>query len=319
MLAMFAGNFAAYLGNGTLARLLKAAYPTFVCAIYPSSLVILLVLAAVIAAWLGATVTALFAPAAVAVSVAIGLFAIFVARGLELLDRFFKIYWLNRIYSFNRQQAKRRVAGLEERINQFASILAAARRQDQTAEILLIGHSTGCQIATAVLAETVRQLRDTGVRPRFSFLTLGNNMTMLSWQPEASWFCKQISTVANQPAIDWIDFSIVSDGACFALHDPVAAAGVQRCDNSGNLKILNVRNFNLYSKASLDSMRFNKLLLHFQYMMAPETAGEYDFFRIVAGTKSLWERYKNQKSITNYEGVRLRIFKSNGPADNSNS
>jgi hypothetical protein len=310
MLSMFGANFAAYLGNGTLARLLRTAYPTFICAAYPSALVAVLLLAAAIAGWAAAAVASLLAPAIVSAVIAAAVLLFVTAKGLPLLNRRFNIFWLNRIYAFNRQQAKRQVAGLEKRIRAFAGIIAAARKSDPEAEILLIGHSTGCQIALSVLAETIRQLDGSGIAPRISFLTLGSNMTMLSWQKEAGWFHDDIKAVASEPTIRWVDFSIISDGACFALHDPVAAAGVRRPKGSpDNLKLLNVRNFNLFSQASLDRMRPDKLLLHFQYMMAPEKIGEYDFFRIIAGAQSLWHRYRDRDSVTAFEGVRLNIFR----------
>ncbi len=37
---------------------------------------------------------------------------------------------------------------------------------------------------------------------------------MLSWQDEASWFCRQLERVAKDPAINWVDFSAAQDGAC---------------------------------------------------------------------------------------------------------
>lgn len=311
MLSMFGSNFAAYLGNGTLARLLRTAYPTFICAAYPSALVAVLLLAAVIAGWVAAAVASLLAPAIVSTVIAAGVLLFVTAKGLPLLNRHFNIFWLNRIYAFNRQQAKRRVAGLEERIRTFGGIVAAARKSDPEAEILLIGHSNGCQVALSVLAEAVRRLESNGIAPRISFLTLGSNMTMLSWQKEAGWFHEDIRTVASEPAIRWIDFSMVSDGACFPLHDPVNAASVQRDAGApGNLKLLNVRNFNLFTQTTLDRMRPDKLLVHFQYMMAPEKIGEYDFFRIIAGTQTLWHRYRDRDSVTGFEGARLKIFRS---------
>ena len=46
---------------------------------------------------------------------------------------------------------------------------------------------------------------------------------------------------------------------------------------------------------------------HFQYIMAAEIAGSYDYFQITAGNMRLWDRYAGQASVTDFNRLRLKL------------
>jgi hypothetical protein len=41
--------------------------------------------------------------------------------------------------------------------------------------------------------------------------------------------------------------------------------------------------------------------MHFQYLMATELPGDYDYFAITAGGKTLWDRFANHNSVVTYK------------------
>lgn len=311
MLKITFSNLFIYLRNGTISRTLRASYPAFFCGIIPSAFTIALFLASLALAAITGWLLSLALPGYVALAPAAIVLALAIVKGLNILDRRFRIHWLNRVYYFNVEQAERRVPGLEERVRRFGEIVADAHEEGEADEILIVGHSTGCQLAVSVVAEAIRQLKTRGeTSPRLSFLTLGSGANMLSWHPASGWFHEDLATAAFEPGVHWIDFSIASDGACYAMSDPLHAAGIAQKEGAEpSPKLLNVRLFKLLPPDKLKSLEKNRLLLHFQYLMAPEIAGEYDFFRITCGARTLRARYAERAPVTNFTKTQFAMFR----------
>jgi hypothetical protein len=45
--------------------------------------------------------------------------------------------------------------------------------------------------------------------------------------------------------------------------------------------------------------------MHFQYLMAGDRLGRYDYFKIIAGPLRLQDRYADNDSIKDYSGLRM--------------
>jgi hypothetical protein len=45
--------------------------------------------------------------------------------------------------------------------------------------------------------------------------------------------------------------------------------------------------------------------MHFQYLMAGDRLGRYDYFKIIAGPLRLQDRYADSDSIKDYSGLRM--------------
>ncbi|QAU35526.1 hypothetical protein [Janthinobacterium sp. 17J80-10] len=307
--------YAMCIANGMFGHVLKTAWPPFVAAVVPLLLMLASLLLAIGAGWLaGGALLAAGAPAwlALATGVATGAGVVQLGRTLE---KRMNSFWLLRIYAFTRRQANEHLTDLEDRLDGFARQLAAKARAADTDEILLVGHSTGTIMAVSVLARALQidpALASHG--PRISFMTLGQCIPILSFLPKARRFRAELAAVAGAADIDWIDFTAPTDGACFAFVDPVAATGIR--DNSqGNAvrqaaprpKILSARYPTLFTPQTYAAMKRDWYRHHFQYLMAGELAGDYDFFAITAGALPLGERYRNHAPVTNFTG--LKVFK----------
>jgi hypothetical protein len=301
-----------HIRSGFLLRTYATAWPTALAGAYPA---LFLILAVLLGAAVGALAGLLLAPlldlsAWIALPAALaGAFAA-IPISSPLLDRVFGIHWLIRIYTFALAHARREVEGLEERFFDFGRDLAAAARAGQADEILLIGHSTGAQAACSILGKALALDPDLGRRgPTVSFLTLGGSIPMLSWQPEAGWFREELQRIADCSDIDWIDFTIAQDGACFALHDPIASSGlVHPAGREPRPKLLNVRLFELYSPERFKRVHRQWFTIHFQYLEAGEQKADYDYFAITAGARRLGERYAHRASARDFRRFRSRLF-----------
>lgn len=307
--------YAMCIANGMFGQVLKTAWPPFVAAVVPLLLMLVSLLLAIGAGWLGGrAMLAAGAPAWLA-----GLGGIATGAGVvqlgRLLERRLNSFWLLRIYAFTRRQANEHLSDLEDRLDGFARQLAAKAGAADTDEILLVGHSTGTIMAVSVLARALQidpALASHG--PRISFMTLGHCIPILSFLPKAKRFRAELAAVAQAPGIDWIDFTAPTDGACFAFVDPVAATGIRgSAQNNASQpaerrpKILSARYPTLFTQQTYAAMKRDWYRHHFQYLMAGELAGDYDFFAITAGALPLGERYRNHAPVTNFTG--LKVFK----------
>lgn len=294
-----------YLHTGALWKMLKLSWPPVLALVAPFVLLIGLLLslpaAWLLASWV-ATATGSWWAAATA-----GLTVFGAAAGLALwTERRMNVQWLLRSYAFTALQGTRGCPELEGRVDHFAQIIVERVKAKPTCdEVLIVAHSSGGIVATAALARALMldpQLAAHG--PRLSLLTLGQWSPLLSSLPTAQRFRDELACIADQPAIDWVDFTAPPDGCCFALTDPIAAAGLtaRRPDHP---RLLSPRFAELFSTTRYAAVRRDRFRLHFQYLMTAERAGAYDFTAIIAGPMTLGERFASQPSVTDFRRFRL--------------
>jgi pimeloyl-ACP methyl ester carboxylesterase len=301
-----------FLWHGVLGRVLRTSWPTFICGTYPSGFVLALGLASLLVGLAGGYAVTLLAgwPGWAAWLIAAAAAIPATIYGTQILDRKFSIHWLTRIYAFNIQQVHRQTPELDRRLDAWAGIVAAAVASGKWDEVLIVGHSTGAQAAVSLLARALKLDPDLARHgAQISLLTLGGSIPMLAWWPQAQWFRDELARVALQPALDWIDFTIAQDGACFALHDPVESAGIAHPEGAEpKPKLLSAKLFDLYSPETFQAVRRNWYKVHFQYLMAGERLSEYDYFAITAGPLTLADRYSHRATTRDFDRFKFKMF-----------
>ncbi len=301
MMGVVSGNLYNYLRNGILWRLLGTSWITFNAAFYPSAFVLMTIIAGLLTGWGIATIIGISGWLSILLVLVIA--AGFATVVLPILDRKFVIYWMSRIFAFNLKQGQGEVEGLRERTGQFANLITQAANTGDFDEIVVVGHSTGCQLAVSVLATAIKAKPDI----RLSFMTLGSSIAMMAWVKEAGWFCDQLEQVANHHGIEWIDFSATQDGASFTLFDPVEGSGLQHANAQDKKpKLLSIKMFQLFSPVRFKKIRHNWNRVHFQYLCASEVLGDYDYFAIVAGCKTMTERFEHRQTTRDFTKYRIK-------------
>lgn len=206
--------------------------------------------------------------------------------------------WIGRYCSFTSDQGRGRVPVIDQRIKEFAARITHTINAGGMDEVLLIGHSAGAQIAVSVAAEV---LRSVGPEKHFSFLTLGNVIGTLALQPTASAFRDDLVAVAKDQRAQWIDITAPSDVLCYPLTDPLAVCGIAMpAQAEPSPKILNAHFPRLFPPNTYKRLKRDFYRMHFQYLMAGEISGDYDFFLITAGSLTLKERYASHASVSNF-------------------
>lgn len=297
-----------YLSTGALSCVLKASWPPFVTSLFPL-VILLIVLGLALGAAVGMYQLTLLAgmPRWTGFITGLGAFGLLIQCG-RLLERRMNSYWLLRIYAFSAQQGLGQLPDLDARLSALASRIVAQASDSDADEILIVGHSTGTIMATTILARVLvicPEFLNQG--PRISLLTLGQCIPIVSLLPQAQQFRDALSTLSQAAELDWIDFTAPTDGACFALVDPIAVSGIAQVHPAEpKPKLLSPRFARLFTPETYAKIRRNWYRNHFQYIMASEKAGEYDYFAITAGHLTLAERHQSQPSVQHYK--RPKVF-----------
>jgi hypothetical protein len=309
------GTTAQQIANGVLWRVLKTSWPAFLVLFFPPALVVMLM------AWLALTV------ALVLVLVPFGGVASGVAMGVAVASllgwlRFgrwaeakVQMAWLMRSTRFILRQARGKVPELEGRIDEFAARVDAALGDETVDEVLVVGHSSGAMLAVSTAARALARragasahaagqaLRST---PPLSLLTLGECIPMLSYQPEAHGFRAELASLAMSSSLVWLDITAPPDGCCFALVDPTAVCAERHgAVRWSPPKRLSPRFAQLFRSETYARIRADKYRCHFQYLMASEMPGAYDYFAITAGPELLDERFAGQPGVEQFRDFQL--------------
>lgn len=319
-----------YITSGTLGRLLLLRKGPILAGFYP---VLMLLFQAALAFGIGAVAAGLVGLAAGA---AVGQGSALLGRApgpawswiaavlwwavalwvtVRLLQRFRS--WDGRLYAwylmhdlaFAAQARGAYPEALSQRISAFAGTIAAALRDPETDEVLVVGHSSGAQLAVSALAEIVRAEAVPIHRPALSLLTLGQSIPMVSFLPKAQRLRADLHDLAASERVPWVDVSAPGDGCSFALCDPVAVSGVAPKGARWPLVISAAFTQSL-SEARWKRLRWRFFRLHFQYLCAFDTPKGYDYFRITAGPLTLEERFAERKPSMNRIDVPASRFTS---------
>ena len=135
-------------------------------------------------------------------------------------------YYLMHDYAYTAKKRGAYPEEIEARLHEFRHRVEAALREDID-EVLIVGHSSGAQLAVSLVADILRE-KPFGYHdgPKLSLLTLGQVIPMVSFLPNADRLRRDLRLLSTAEQITWIDISAPGDGCSFALSDPVAVSGV---------------------------------------------------------------------------------------------
>lgn len=302
LLSVTLNTTARLLANGSLWRILQTSWPAFLALSLPGLLLVALTVLALAlilcGAWVGQS-TAWWLGASVMLAGVLPL------RwwGQRAQDKV-QMAWLMRSANVVLRQARGTMPALESRLDEFATRLQELVRDGGVDEVLVIGHSSGAMLAVSVVARALRADPQLLLQPSaLSLLTLGECIPLLSYQPEAEAFRGELAVLRNASLLDWIDVTAPPDGCCFALVDPteVVEDGLPaEVRTAGGPKRVSPRFAQCFPPARYQAVRRDKYRCHFQYLMAVEVPGTYDFFALSAGPQLLADKFAQQPSVLSF-------------------
>ncbi len=289
-----------YIASGALRRLMWLRKGPVIAALYPIGMLLLQLLLAVLVAWfVGANVAkgvkVLVDWPTVARLVGWGAalpLIVVILRWFRKIDNKLFAYYLMHDYAYEAQSKGESPPELEERMAEFGAEIAEALDSDVD-EVLVVGHSSGAHIGVSVLADLIRAGRVTEGGPELAFLTLGQVVPMVSFLPRAYRLRADLQYLSTRNELTWVDVTAPGDGCAFALCDPVAVSGVATKNQRWPL-VISAAFTQTLSPNRWAELRWKFFRLHFQYMCAFDRPGDYDYFKITAGSVTLKRRYFNR-------------------------
>lgn len=279
-----------YAATGTLWRLARLRRGPLIAALYPVAVLLCqLLLAGLAAAAVGYGAAGLGLWLALPAGLAAGWAVLALGRRLD--HRLFAYYLLHD-YAFTAAHGGAYPPALEARLAEFRATLQAALAEEPD-EVLVVGHSSGAYLAVSLVADLIRAGRRKG-GPDLSLMTIGQVVPMASFLPKARRLRADLALVARAPDLFWLDVSAPGDACCFALCDPVAVSGVGGPDQRWPLVVSAAYRQSL-SPEKQRQMRHRWFRRHFQYLCAFDRPGDYDYFAVTAGPKTLAQRFAGRK------------------------
>jgi hypothetical protein len=198
-----------------------------------------------------------------------------------------------------RRFARGQATWLDQVIDLGAQRLIAAAKRNDADEIVVVGHSAGCVVASAVIARALECDPALGRRgPRLVLLTLGSVLPAVALHPAARRMREIVKRLAIEPTLAWIDCKFRKDVMSFLKCDPVEGVGVHVGGRGCNPLTWRVPFKDMLSPEDYRRLRWKFFRLHFQYIMASDRPCAYDYILLVGGPVSIAEWAKRHHELT---------------------
>lgn len=212
------------------------------------------------------------------------------------LNRVF--FWLLlRSWVFHWQHGQGWRPDYEARLDAFAERAAARIAQARAAaeppdEILIVGHSTGGMTAVELAARLLERMPDLGAAgPALSLATLGSALPLVAIQPQAGRLRAQIAGLVASRRLVWCDFQAPQDWMNFPGFNPILDLDLPDTGGTVANPIVRSAQFKrILTPETYAKVRNRPFRMHFQFLMANERPGDYDYFRMVLGPQYLRDR-----------------------------
>jgi hypothetical protein len=288
------------LVNGVVLRLLKAHWRFGLFSLYPTVLLIAWFLCAALAGVVCAKLVA-FVGVSDLISILAGLAAATGAFALLLWHTESRTYLLylcdDGVSTYHFAHGKR--PDWEARLEIFAGYVVDAVRQSDADEVVVVGHSSGSFLAVDVLDRALARDQELGRHgPKLALLTVGANLPIVGFHPQAQWFRDRLRRLAVAPDIVWVDYQSRHDVMNFWPFDPITGHGIVLGPERRNPKVVAVNFRDLWIPQGFDRRRWRFFEAHFQFLRANERLGAaYDYYLICCGPFDLETRANRPNDV----------------------
>jgi hypothetical protein len=198
-----------------------------------------------------------------------------------------------------RRFARGRATWLDRVIDVSARRLIAVAKGTDADELVVVGHSAGGVIASAVIARALEIDPALGRRgPRLVLLTLGSVMPAVALHPAARRMREIVRRLAVEPTLAWIDCQSRKDVMAFLNFDPVEGIGVHVGAQRRNPLTWRVRFKDMLSPKDYRRLRWKFFRVHFQYIKASDRPCPYDYILLIGGPVAIAEWATKHQELT---------------------
>lgn len=210
--------------------------------------------------------------------------------GGAALDKLLHVSWLLRILNFASDSRQWNSPVLAQRTLAMADWIQAQAARQPGLEVVVLGFSVG-SVQALHLVDALRQrlaAQQSAARPAptaVTLLTLGNCIPLFTLAADAHALRATLHNVAADPRVYWADVSSPGDSVSFGMCDLMQLA--MRGEPAPAQAYANPRHMcsprfhKLFDAQAYRRVRRNKMRMHFQYLMASEKRGAYNFFAML--------------------------------------
>jgi hypothetical protein len=294
IVALYAGLLYV-IATGMMVRFWRLNWKFGGVTIYPPIMVLLSLALAGGVGWAVVAVAGFLVPVpvwlgwAVALAIAYGAFRLTYPLG----ERWF-VWHLMHDWVFNWQHGTGLRPDYEARVGLFAARLAEVARSGQADEVLVVGHSSGAVMAVEVVARAVELDADLGRGATdVALLTMGSCLPLVAVNPRAGRCREGIARIVRARDVLWVEYQAPQDWLNFAGFNPVRDLGLAIPPaNCFNPVIRSSKFREIVSPKTYESLLFKPFRMHFQFLMANDNPGEFDYIMMIVGPLSLADRVR---------------------------
>ena len=270
-------SYIGYIRSGAFKTISQDYRGPFFSALYPVIFLIILLMISVVLGVNSSNLSSTAVNTTLSFLVGFSMFIASFAAGLIMANKL-GVFWLLRTYLFVYELGLHDSSIISSRVHHFVEVIKAKQKHEPADEILIIGHSVGSIVAVHLMALMVNKYPY--LSSKVKLVTLGQCVPLQSGMKQAKLLNTHLSLLKNQLAVHWSDFVARADSLAFVKTRPL-----ETDSNFHAVKI--IRFFNAFHPKTYKIIKKNKLKLHFQYLMASEIIGDYDYFKLTAGVLPL--------------------------------
>ncbi|MBT8344403.1 MAG: hypothetical protein KJO45_06780 [Sulfurovum sp.] len=202
------------------------------------------------------------------------------------------VFWILNINTFMSKWAEEKINNMEDKVDTMSdTILTVLKESDEKSidEVLLVAHSVGVAVLVPVLASLLKKCKEKDVDiSKLKIVTIAGNIPMISYQKNAGFFRDDLRYILEEQQLTWLDYTSKIDGLCFPLLDFSSLVNIDKQKEMGPT-LISTRFHKLFKKDfyECNKKRYKWAEIHFWYLMSHDYVGEYDYFRITAGSQPL--------------------------------
>lgn len=186
--------------------------------------------------------------------------------------------------------ARGRHPQVDARVSSFARRIAEVAGDDTLDEVVVAGHSLGAMHVICALAQALKADPGFGRRVPVRLITLGSTTAKFALHPAGARLRQAAQTVAEAPAIGWLEIQSRDDIVSFYKVNPVtlgpaeiADKKLKRGDYSARPLVRHTAIRDMLTPATFRRFRLDVMRLHCQCFLAGDKRSTHDFYAYVCG------------------------------------
>ena len=203
------------------------------------------------------------------------------------------VWHLMHDWVFNLQQGLGWRPDYDARADRFARHMVEAARAGGVDELLVVGHSSGATLAVDVVGRALQRDPEAFDGTRVALLTVGTCIPLVALNPAARLYRERMAHIMASPRVFWAEYQAPQDWINFIrfapIRDVATTVAPEVCRNPVVRSPLFKQTVAAKTYAKIVYQPFR---MHFQFLIANDHPGEYDFVMIVAGPLNLEERVR---------------------------